>query len=206
MPSRVFFGPAAGGEVCRFCYPVWVHPLFRLGPAVLLSLCALSCAPSAPPRWAEGGAQLLVQPAHWERPDDDAIDIKANGQVLEGGHLRFVIDRVGRVTDDDYEPFALLAPDGHLMGTDDRVLGYVGLSNASPPFAEQAWLSLQPDGRVLFFEPNGDRSERGKWTGCDGPGRRACTLVTQIFAVKNYRVGPSSGVTLGVGVGVGVGF
>ena len=170
-------------------------------------LTALSCAPSAPPRWAEGGAPLLIQPAHWERGDDeDAVEIKPNGQVLEGGHLRFVLDRVGRVTDDDYEPFAVLLPDGHVVGTDDRALGYVGVSNASPPFSEQAWLSLQADGRVLFFEPNGDRFDRGKWTGCDGPGRRACTLVTQIFAMRNYRSMPNGGVTLGVGVGVGVGF
>jgi hypothetical protein len=30
--------------------------------------------------------------------------------------------------------------------------------------------------------------------------------VTQIFMMRNYRVMPNSGVTLGVGVGVGVGF
>ncbi len=172
----------------------------------LLLAAVVGCAPSAPPRWAEGGALLLIQPAHWQRGGDDAIDIQANGRVLEGGHLRFVIDRVGRVTDDDYDPFAVLLPDGHLVGTDDHALGYVGVNNASPPLSEQAWLSLAPDGRVLFFEPNGDRLERGKWTGCDGPARRACTLVTQLVAVEHYRVAPESGVTFGVGVGVGVGF
>ena len=176
-----------------------------LGSAVLLLLCA-SCAPSVPPRWAEGGAPLLIGPARWDRPDDDSIEIQADGRVLEGGHLRFVLDRVGRVTDDDYEAFAVLLPDGHVTGTDNRALGYVGVSNASPPFATQAWLSLQPDGRVVFYEPNGDHSEHGKWTGCDGPHRRACTLVTQIFVMRNYRVVPNSGVSFGVGVGVGVGF
>ncbi len=173
---------------------------------VLLSVFVAGCAPSEPPRWAEGGSALTIAPAHWERGDDDAIDIQPDGRVLEGGHLRFVIDRVGRVTDDDYDPFAVLLPDGHLVGTDDRALGYVGLSNATPPYADRAWLSLQRDGRVLFFEPNGDRSENGKWTGCDGPGRRACTLVTQLFIVRNYRVLPNNGPTFGVGVGVGVGF
>ncbi len=172
-----------------------------------MSLAALSCAPSVPPRWAEGGAALFIQPARWERGDeDDTIEIQPNGRVLEGGHLRFVIDRVGRVTDEDYEPFAVLLPDGHLVGSDDRVLGYVGLSNASPPSEEHAWFSLQADGRVLFYAPNGDRTDQGKWTGCDGPGRRACTLVTQVFMMRNYRVVPNSGVTFGVGVGVGVGF
>jgi len=150
---------------------------------------------------------LSISPAHWERGDgEDAVDIQADGRVLEGGHLRFVIDRVGRVSDDDYEAFAVLLPDGHVVGTDNRALGFVGLSNATPPFAEHAWLSLQSDGRVLFYEPNGDRSPLGKWTGCNGPSRRSCTLVTQIFAVRNFRMVPTNGPTFGVGVGVGVGF
>lgn len=145
----------------------------------------------------------MITKARWDRPDEDSVEIEPNGRVVEGGHLRFVIDRVGRVTDDDYEPFAVLMPDGHVVGTNDTALGYVGLSNASPPDGEKAWLSLMPDGRVIYFEPNGDRSSRGIWRGCDGPGRRACTLVTQIFAMKNYRTQPQTGVTFGVGVGVG---
>ncbi|HEX3774257.1 MAG TPA: hypothetical protein VHV51_07315 [Polyangiaceae bacterium] len=169
-----------------------------------LALVATGCTPSAPPRWAEGGATLAITPARWDRPDDDSIEIQADGRVLEGGHLRFVIDRVGRVTDDDYEPFAILLPDGRLIGSDSSALGYVGLNNASPPFAPQAWLSLQPDGRVVFYEPNGDRSLRGAWRGCDGPSRRACTLVTQLVAMRNYRSAPRSGVTFGIGVGVGL--
>lgn len=176
-----------------------------LSSTLLLSLCA-GCAPKAPPRWAEGGAPLTIAPARWERPDDDAIELQADGRVLEGGHLRFVVDRVGRLTDDDYEAFAVLLPDGNVVGTDDRALGYVGVNNASPPFSQQAWLSLQNDGRVIFYEPNGDHSNQGKWTGCDGPSRRTCTLVTQVFVMRNYRAVPSNGVTFGVGVGVGVGF
>ena len=172
--------------------------------ALGLSLAVTSCAPSAPPRWAEGGSTLLIAPARWDRPDEDSVEIQANGRVVEGGHLRFVVDRVGRVTDDDYEPFAVLLPDGQLVGTDNTPLGYVGVSNASPPGATAAWLSLQPDGRVLFFEPDGDRSARGAWRGCEGPGRRACTLVTQLFTVRNYRARPRSGVTFGVGVGIGL--
>jgi hypothetical protein len=179
---------------------------FVLSAMFVSSLTVMGCAPKAPPRWAEGGSVLFITPARWDRPDEDSVEIQPDGRVVEGGRRRFVIDRVGRVTDDDYEPFAVLQPDGHLVGTDDAALGYVGLSNASPPSGVQAWLSLQPDGRVVFFEPNGDRTTRGVWHGCDGPGRRACTLVTQIFAVRNYRMQPASGVTFGVGVGMGVGF
>ena len=150
---------------------------------------------------------MSIAKARWQRGDADAIEIQADGRVLEGGHLRFVIDRVGRVSDDDYEAFAVLLPDGHLVGTDDRALGYVGLNNATPPFADQAWLSLLPDGRVLFFEPNGDRTPLGQWSGCDGPSRRTCTLVTQIFTVQNLRMVPTmGGPSFGVGVGVGMGF
>lgn len=173
-----------------------------LVPLLLLA----GCTPSAPPRWAEGGAPLLITPARWQRDDADTVEIQADGRVLEGGHLRFTIDRVGRVTDDDYDAFAVLLPDGHVVGTDDRALGYVGVSNATPPFANQAWISLQPDGRVLFFNPDGDRSALGQWTGCNGPSRRTCTLVTQIFMLQNFRAAPIYGPTFGVGVGVGVGF
>lgn len=172
----------------------------------LLLLSVAGCAPSAPPRWVEGGAPLVLAAAHWERPDEDAIDIQPDGRVLEGGHLRFVVDRAGRVTDDDYEAFAVLEPDGQVIGTDGRSLGYVGLSNATPPFSDHAWLSLQSDGRVVLYEPNGDRTEHGKWSGCNGPSRRTCTLVTQVLVMQNYRAVPNSGVHFGVGIGVGVGF
>jgi len=184
------------------------------GFALLASSTALlGCAPSAPPRWAEGGSALVITPARWDRGDDDPIEIQANGRVLEGGTLRLVIDRVGRVSDDDYDALAVLLPDGNVVGTDERALGYVGLNNATPPLADQAWLSLQPDGGVLFFQPNGDRSPLGKWTGCDGPSRRTCTLVTQLITLRNVYGAPAYtpayapyGPTFGVGVGVGVGF
>lgn len=178
-----------------------------LGPAYLLIALLSSCAPSAPPRWAEGGSPLLIAPARWQRGDDDTVEITADGRVLEGGKLRYTIDRVGRVTDEDYDALAVLLPDGHVVGTDDRALGYVGVSNASPPFSGQAWVSLLPDGRVVFFHPDGDRGALGQWTGCNGPNRRTCTLVTQLFLVQNLRMAPPyGGPTFGVGVGVGVGF
>lgn len=178
----------------RLLRSLWLLPL------------SFGCAPSAPAQWAEGGAPLVITPARWDRPDEAPIQIQADGRVLEGGRLRFVLDRIGRVTDDDYDAFAVLLPDGHVVGTDDRALGYVGVNNASPPFADQAWLSLQPDGTVIFYEANGDRLPEGKWTGCNGAGRRACTLVTQILVMRNFHSTSNSGVSFGVGVGVGIGF
>ena len=157
----------------------------------------------------------MLAPAVWQRGGADSVEIQADGRVLEGGSPRFVIDRVGRVTNEDYDAYAVLLPDGHVVGEDDRALGYVGLSNATPPSGNQAWLSLQPDGSVVFYKQNGERFPLGKWTGCDGPNRRTCTLVTQIFIERNLRVEPTYhpygaygpyGPRFGVGVGVGVGY
>jgi hypothetical protein len=164
-----------------------------LGFGLLLSLGLANCAPSAPPRWAEGGASLLIAPAHWQRIGADPVEIRADGRVLEGGDVVFVIDRVGRVTDEDYDAYAVLAPDGRLTGTDDLPLGYIGVNNATPPTSRQAWLSLQADGSALFFKANGERIPIGKWTGCNGANRRTCTLVTQLLTERNLRVTPSYG-------------
>jgi hypothetical protein len=183
------------------------------GSGLLLSVALVACAPSAPPRWAEGGAPLLLAPAKWQRSGADPVEIQADGRVLEGGNVIYVIDRVGRVTDEDYDAYAVLLPDGRVVGTDDVPLGYVGVSNATPPTAKQAWLSLQPDGSVVFYQPTGERVPLGKWTGCNGANRRTCTLVTQIITERNLRVIPSYGpygphAPYGprFGVGVGVGF
>ena len=127
-----------------------------------LGLLVFSCAPNPPARWAEGGSTLVIAPARWDQDDGDSIEIRANGQVLEDGALLFVIDRVGRVTDEDYEPVAVLLPDGHLAGPDNRSLGKVGVANAAPPGAVQAWLAITPDGRVTYFDPEGERSAGGR--------------------------------------------
>jgi hypothetical protein len=124
--------------------------------------------------------------------------------VLIDGDLAFVLDRVGRVANDDYDPYAVLLPDGQLVGNDQLSLGRVGVTNASPPGAFEAWLAVTPDGRVTYFDTDGERTSGGVWHGCVGPAQRTCTLITQLLAVANYR-GTRSGVGIGVGVGVGVG-
>lgn len=172
--------------------------------ATLASLLWLgACSPKEPPRWPEGGAPLLLAPAVWERGEDEPIELRANGQVVEDGDVLFVIDRVGRVVDRDYEPLAILLPDGHVVGTDNRALGYVGVSNAAPPWSGTAWLAVMPDGAVTLFMPDGERKFGGRWTGCSGASRRVCTLVTHLVLVRGQR-GPDSGVSVGVGIGIGL--
>jgi hypothetical protein len=178
----------------------------RLGGALLgLTLVVTGCAPRNPPRWAEGGAPLAFAAARWDRESGDPVELRPDGKVLIDGDLAFVLDRVGRVANEDYEPHAVLLGDGHLAGTDNTSLGRVGVTNASPPGAVEAWLAVTPDGRVTYFDPDGERSSGGVWRGCTGPVLRTCTLVTHLLAVANYR-GPNSGVGVGIGVGVGVGF
>jgi hypothetical protein len=176
----------------------------RLALLGVLTAALAGCAPVPPPRWAQGGAQLALPSARWERPDGDVIELRPDGHVLEGGDLLFVVDRVGRVVDQDYEPLALLFPDGRLAGSEDRALGHVGIANAAPPDRHQAWLSVAPDGGVIYYDEDGERQSGGRWTGCGGPAHRTCTLVTHLVAVRSYARRSSPGV--GVGVGIGIGF
>jgi hypothetical protein len=133
------------------------------------------------------------------------VELRADGHVLIDGDLTFVLDRVGRVANDEYDPYAVLLPDGQLVGNDQVALGRVGVTNASPPGVLEAWLAVTPDGRVTYFDTDGERTSGGVWHGCAGPAQRSCTLITQLLAVANYR-GPRSGVSVGVGVGIGMGF
>jgi hypothetical protein len=163
-----------------------------------------ACSPAQPPHWAEGGAALVLAPARWDRDSGGPVELRADGHVLVDGDLAFVVDRVGRVANGDYDAFAVLLPDGQLVGTDDLSLGRVGVNNASGPGADVAWLAVMPDGRVTYFDADGERTAGGVWHGCAGPVHRTCTLVTQLLAVASYR-GARSGVGIGIGVGVGVG-
>jgi hypothetical protein len=174
--------------------------LFALVGAWLVS----GCAPSQPPRWAEGGAALVFAPARWDRERGGPVELRPDGHVLVDGDLAFVLDRVGRVANDDYDPYAVLLPDGQLVGNDRVSLGRVGVTNASPPGAVEAWLAVTPDGRVTYFDTDGERTAGGVWHGCAGPAHRSCTLITQLLAVSSYR-GSRGGVGIGVGIGVGVG-
>ncbi len=167
----------------------------------LVVLLAAACSSQPPPRWAEGGAPLAIGPARWDRPDDDTVELAQDGTVREDGSLLFTVDRAGRVFDEDNSPVAILLPDGHVVGPDNQYLGQVGVANAAPPHSDSAWIAVLPNGQVMRFDDEGERSTDGTWTGCQGPRHRVCTLVTHLVTMRNYHP-TSSGVMVGVGVGV----
>lgn len=170
---------------------------------VLVGAIALGCGHKPPANWEAGGAPLILTPARWDRPDDDPIEITADGKVLDDGDLVMVVDRAGRVVDKDYEPLALVLPDGHVAGTDNQLLGRIGHANAAPPGAAAAWLAILPNGQVLRYDEEGDRFNGGTWHGCEGPQKRTCTLVTHLLWVQDYLRSSRGGVGVGIGVGIG---
>lgn len=170
--------------------------------AAVLVASLVGCSSTPPPGWVEGGARLVLARAIWAEADEDPIEISADGRVSRDGDLLFHIDSAGRVFDEDHEPIAVLLPDGHLSGPDDRLLGRVGVTNASPPGRATAWLSILPDGNIIFFDWEGERSTLGAWQGCSGPQLRTCTLVTHLVVLNRAMAASRSSVSVGVGVGV----
>jgi hypothetical protein len=174
----------------------------HLGRDCLLAVVLLGCVPEPPARWAQGGAPVVIPEARFDRGKGDPILIHADGRVEEDGDLLFAIDRAGRVFDEDNEPVALLNADGSVSGRDDVYLGRVGMQNASPPWSGTAWLRVRSDGKVALYDSDGEPQYGGKWTGCEVPKTRACTLITHLLALDSARRRQESGVQVGIGVGV----
>ena len=104
-------GPRAGAiELLLGVRYGWgVRGRFRVlgcGWALLGALTLAACSPSTPPRWAEGGAPLALGAARWERDSGGPVELRPDGHVLVDGDLAFVIDRVGRVANNDYDAYA----------------------------------------------------------------------------------------------------
>jgi hypothetical protein len=176
----------------------------RVFAAALSALFVLpACASRPPPRWAEGGAPLVLPHASWTTGDGVTVEIREDGKVLADGAVHFILDRAGRIYDSSREAAAIVLPDGRIAGTDDLYFGRVGLMNASPPVRDTAWVSVAPDGAVMHYEADGERATDGRWHGCHGAALRTCTLVTHLWSLE--RVAAARGpVFIGVGFGVGV--
>lgn len=143
----------------------------------------VGCEPQEPPHWLDGGAELRFAEASWLRGDTN-VELHADGKVEEDGELVYVLDRVGRVVDEDYRPFAMLERDGELVGTDDEFLGQIGLHNAAPPWSAVAWLRVDDNGVVSLYGSERQLLSAGRWKGCKGAAQRSCTLVTHLFALE----------------------
>lgn len=170
---------------------------------LLVALGVSACAATPPARFKQGGASLALDRARWERGEDHVVDLMPDGRVLFDGVLRYHVDAAGRVYDADHDPVALLSPDGVLVGNEESSLGIVGTQTASPPGATTAWLLLQPTGRLVAFDQEGQALDGGTWKGCDGPMSRTCLLIGQITRIAARQ--QSSGPVIGFGVGFGVG-
>jgi len=170
-----------------------------------VAVLALGCENSPPPGWAKGGAPLVIKAMSWKTGDGRDVAITEDGKVTIDGDSLVTIDRAGRIYDDDNEPVALLLPDGTVEGEEGSHLGQVGVTNAAPPGGGNAWLAVMPDGHVVHFESDGERTDDGVWRGCNGPQHRTCTLVSHLVTLHRVAVASSqSNVTFGVGMGVGV--
>ncbi len=166
------------------------------------ALTSLACRPDPPTYWDEGGAPLVIPRATLTRHSGDPVEIHPDGRVTVDGDLLYFIDRVGRVTDDDLESLALLTPGGQLVANDDVYLGRIGLRNASPPWSAVAWLRVSSRGNLVLFDASGEPYHGGKWTGCDGPALRTCTLISHLLTLARVRRYEEPSVYVGVGVGI----
>src|SRR5262245_49705759 len=104
-----------------------------------------ACSANPPAHWPQGGSPIDIPHARWVR-GDFVVEVFPDGRVLIDNERELTIDRVGRIVDGDGDPVALLEPNGHLVGPDEKDLGQVGAMTASLPDQQQAWLSVMPSG------------------------------------------------------------
>lgn len=169
---------------------------------VLATASLVGCSSHPPARWAQGGAALVMGRAHWER-GGEPVDVMPDGKVLVGGDHLYTLDAQGRVSEPDRDPVAMLYPSGHLVGTDEHALGFVGVASASLPGSSTAWVLLTPNEQVVVYDEEGLGRSGGVWQGCQGSMFRTCTLVTHLVGQRDLARRPRMSVGLGIGIGIG---
>ena len=174
-------------------------PVKRL--AFVIPVLLVGCAAHPPAGWAQGGVGLGLPHARWDR-GDATVDLLPDGRVLIAGEHLYSLDAAGRVYGPEGEPFALLGPEGQLVGRDDQALGVVGVRNASAPGAHTAWLTVGERGEVVRYDDEGERHSDGVWYGC-GAALPTCTLATHLVVLNEVRRRPHVGFGFGVGIGIG---
>ena len=159
----------------------------RFIAGVLLLFSAAACGGSPPAHWARGGSRLDIPAARWARPSGDA-ELGANGTLRIGGEPWFRIDPEGRVRDAEGEAFALLEPDGRLVGRDDEVIGKVNDRMAIRASSGDTVIMLA---RGDLLRRDGESERRaGAWEGdCtrSAGAREACVLAAFLVTVETAR-------------------
>ena len=183
-----------------------MRPTYLLLSCLSLAGGLVGCKPPPPNAWAQGGAYLEIPRARWVL-GSLLVDMDWDGRVRVGGEHWLTVDRAGRAFTPGGTPIALLLPDGRLLGPGDDGLGIVGVATAARGQETTAWLQVSDSGEVVRFGERGPRPF-GVWMGCaELRARRACTLVTHLFALEHDRAeaGPAPAVPVRFGVGIGVG-
>ncbi|WP_437669907.1 hypothetical protein [Sorangium sp. So ce131] len=177
-----------------------------------LVACRMGLAP--PSEWADGGAPMQIPDAMWEISKEDRIVIYSNGMVSWNGRHVLTVDHRGRVSaellpgeqwpfqygstesaardasDIQTKPYALMMPDGRLIGPNDSLWGVIEVSKAWLKEDASVWISIGPSGEVAYYDGEDEEEApvfAGTWRGCGvTPWTQwTCTLVTYLFRVSN---------------------
>src|SRR4051794_4636079 len=145
----------------------------RVLSAVALALAVTGCASNPPSHWMRGGAGLDLRAVAWAN-GASRVELAPTGEGRVDGEAEFTLDRRGRVWSDGGDVYALLEPDGRLLGGGDTVLGRVDGSRVRGGDGSP-YLTLSAEGHVVRHASDGDRS-LGRWSGCDdsSDALRAC--------------------------------
>ena len=158
-----------------------------MAAGIVVAFFLVGCSPSAPARWASGGAGLDIAAARWSRKGSD-VAIAPSGLVTVNGEPTLAFDTSGRVRDADGDPFALLEQGGRLVGNDDSVLGTVKGASVVATGTSPS-VTVQPSGEIAFKDATGEHPA-GAWVGdcARSPSAQSfCSVVAYVVTVEENR-------------------
>jgi hypothetical protein len=154
---------------------------------IVVASFVVGCSPSAPARWASGGAGLDIAAARWARERGE-VQIAPSGVVTVNGERALTFDASGRVRDADGDPFALLEQGGRLVGNDDSLLGTVHGASVDAAGTTPS-VTVHPTGEIAFKDTKGEHPA-GAWVGDCARAPRAqsfCSVVAYLVTLEEIR-------------------